>query len=366
MESRVINVGVVGCGEIAHRSYLPNLLSYDRCEVTAVCDLDPARARLAGETFGIAAWYGDYGRFLRESDVDVVVVLTINQAHAATTRAALEAGKHVLSEKMLANTVAEADELIDLAARKGVRLAVAPAVLVDEAIARAIHLVQQGAIGKVNLVRAHATGSGPASFATRFGDTSWFLRSGTGPMHENGVYALTTVTGMLGPARRVMALVGTANPEVTLRQGPMAGQTVKVEATDNWAVLLDWGDGTFANVDASYCALGQGAVPTEVFGRTGSLKIWPRTHPDPRLEYYHLDHEREVAGWVAAGRPGLGQGWDFGWSARHLVDVLVDGRDLLLTPEHHRHVIEIVEAAEASSREGRAIELKTTFAPKRL
>ena len=362
----MIKVGVVGCGEIAHRSYLPNLVSYHRCEVTAVCDLDPARARLAAEEFGVAAQYGDYDRFLREADVEMVVVLTINPAHAANARAALEAGKHVLSEKMLANTVAEADQLIELAGRRKVRLAVAPAVLVDPAIARAIRLVQQGAIGEVSLARAHATGPGPAYFQSRFGDTTWFLGAGTGPMHENGVYALTTLTGMLGPARRVMALVGTANPEVTLRLGPRAGETLKVESTDNWVVLLDWGDATFAHVDASYCALGAGAAPTEVFGRTGSLKIWPKAHDGPRLEYYHADPGRDVAGWVTAGPPELGREWDFGWSARHLVDVLVDGRDLLLAPEHHRHVIEIIEAAQASSREGRAIELKTTFEPKRL
>jgi predicted dehydrogenase len=362
----MIKVGVVGCGEIAHRSYLPGLVSHDGCTVTAVCDRDPERARLAGEAFGVAARYDDYDRFLGEADVEMVVVLTTNPAHAANARAALEAGKHVLSEKLLANTVAEADRLIELARRQGVRLAVAPAVLVDPAIARAIRLVQRGALGKINLARAQALGPGPAYFPSRFGDTAWFLGTGTGPMHENGVYALTTITGMLGPARRVVALVGTANPEVTLRAGPRAGETVAVASTDNWLVLLDWGDGTFAQVDASYCALGPAVAPTEVFGRTGSLRLWPRAHEGPRLEYYHADPEHDVAGWVTVGPPELGREWDFGWSARHLVDVLVDGRDLLLTPEHHRHVIEIIEAAEASSREGRAVELRTTFEPKQL
>jgi predicted dehydrogenase len=361
----VIKVGVIGCGHIAHRSYLPNLTACGKCDLTAVCDVDPARAKLAAEKFGIRAHYGDYDRFLREADIDMVVVLTINRAHAANTRAALEAGKHVVCEKMLANTVAEASQLIELAQEKQVRLAVAPAVMVDAAIARAIRLVQQGAIGKVSLARAHATGSGPAYFESYFGDPTWFLEAGTGPMHENGVYALTTITGLLGPARRVTALIGLAHPEVTLRVGPRAGQMIKVESSDNWVVLLDWGNGTFAHVDASYGVLGHGTAPTEVFGRTGSLKIWPRSHDGPRLEFYHSDPERDVAGWTVAGPPDLGREWDFGWSATHLVDVLVDGCDLLLTPEHHRHVIEIIEAAEASSREGRAIELKTTFEPKK-
>jgi predicted dehydrogenase len=366
LERTVIKVGVVGCGEIAHRSYLPNLTSYDRCRVTAVCDRDPARARSAGEAFGIAARYDDYDRFLQEADVEMVVVLTTNPAHAGNARAALEAGKHVLCEKLLANTVAEADQLIELARQRERRLAVAPAVLVDPAIARAIRLVQQGAIGKISLARAHATDAGPAYFRSRFGDTAWFLGAGTGPMHENGVYALTTLTGMLGPAKRVVALVGTANPEVRLRVGPRAGETIAVESTDNWIVLLDWGDATFAHVDASYCALGTGATPTELFGRTGSLRIWPKAHDGPRVEYYHADPERDVAGWVTVGPPELGREWDYGWSARHLVDVLANGRELLLAPEHHRHVIEIIEAAEASSREGRAVELRTTFEPKRL
>src|SRR5215472_16963965 len=111
-----VKVGVVGCGAVAHKSYLPGLSrSTERARVTAVCDADPARAERAAAAYNIPSHNSDYERFLREADVAMVVVLTRNVDHAAHVLAALRAGKHVCCEKLLANTAADATEIIDLA-----------------------------------------------------------------------------------------------------------------------------------------------------------------------------------------------------------------------------------------------------------
>jgi predicted dehydrogenase len=361
MASQRVKVGVVGCGDIAYRSYLPVLTQHSKAQVTAVCDALPDRAKAAAEAFGIAAHYGDYEQFLREADVEAVVILTINPAHAANTLASLRAGKHVCCEKMLAGTVAEADEIIAEADRRRLKLVVAPAVLLDAATQRVVELIQSGAIGKPTLVRGSAAGAGPATYWGYRSDPSWFYASGTGPMRDNGVYPLTTITGVLGPARRVTALVGTAVPEVKLYVGPRAGETVKVESPDNYVVLLDYGDGTFANVDASYVVHGQRPRPTEFFGSKGAVSLWSAWHEGARVELYHDDPQLGVGGWLPASRPNLGKDWTFGWAASHLVDCVAEDKEVVVSAKHHRHVMEIMEKAEQSSRDGRTLDLTTTF-----
>jgi predicted dehydrogenase len=357
-----VKVGVVGCGDVAHKSYLPALARYsERARLTAVCDADPARAERAAKTYGVPRFYSEYDRFLAEADVAMVVILTRNVDHAAHALAALRAGKHVCCEKLLANRVDEATEIIELAHARGLKLAVAPAVLLDPGVARAAQLIQGGAIGKVCLVRGHATGPGPASDPKQLGDPTWFYQSGSGALREQGVYPLTTVTGLLGPAKRVTALAGIAIPETPRRRGPVVGGTIHVEAPDNYVVLLDFGEGCIATVDASYCVRAERPAPTEIFGSTGSLNLWSWRHDGHRVEVFHENHDLGLADWIAAAPAGLGREWEYGWTATHLVDCLYDGRSVALTAEHHRHVVEIIEATESSAREGRTIELRTTF-----
>jgi predicted dehydrogenase len=361
MAAQTVKVGVVGCGDIAYRSYLPVLTKHPRAKVTAVCDALPDRAQAAADAFGIPSHYGDFDQFLREADVEAVVVLTVNPAHASNTLAALKAGKHVCCEKMLAGTVAEADEIIGEASRRNLKLVAAPAVLLDGALKRVIELVRAGSIGKPTLVRGSAAGAGPATYWGYRSDPSWFYARGTGPMRDNGVYPLTTITGVLGPAKRVTALVGIAVPEVKLYVGPRAGETVKVEAPDNYTLLLDYGAGTFVNVDASYVVHGQRMAPTDFFGSEGAVSLWPAWHDGARVELYHDNPSLGVSGWLPASDASLGKDWTYGWSAAHLVDCILDGKRVVVSAEHHRHVMEIMEKAEQSSREGKTLDLTTTF-----
>jgi predicted dehydrogenase len=357
-----IKVGVVGCGDVAHKSYLPALARYvERARVTAVCDADPARAARAAQTYGVPTFFTDYDRFLAEADVALAVVLTRNADHAAHVLAALRAGKHVCCEKLLANRVDEATEIIELARERGRKLAVAPAVLLDPGVRRAARLIEAGAIGKVCLVRGHATGPGPARDPKQIGDPTWFYQAGSGALREQGVYPLTTLTGLLGPAKRVTALAGIAIPEAPRRRGPVVGGTIRVEAPDNYVLLLDFGEGCFATVDASYCVRAERPAPTEIFGSTGSLNLWSWRHEGPRVELFSEDPDRDLADWIAAAPAGLGREWEYGWTATHLVDCLYEGRAVVLTAEHHRHVVEIIDAAETSASDGRTIALRTTF-----
>src|SRR4029434_2495465 len=113
---RTVHIGVVGCGEVAQRVYLPEFHRlHDKAALVAVCDRVEERARAAHQRFGARTYYTDLERFLRESDAEIVVNLTPHKAHVPVSMAALAAGRHVYTEKPLAQSVDDATQLIETA-----------------------------------------------------------------------------------------------------------------------------------------------------------------------------------------------------------------------------------------------------------
>src|SRR5262249_16740290 len=156
--------------------------------------------------------------------------------HAALARAALEAGKHVLVEKPMATTLEEADALIQLAERAGRHLMCAPFTTLSPTFQTIARRIQAGDIGQPCLARARYGWSGPWW-------SEWFYKPGGGCLFDLGVYCLTPLTGLLGPARRVTAMTGVAIPEREIN-----GRKIKVEAEDNAQVLLDFGQSAYGVV----------------------------------------------------------------------------------------------------------------------
>lgn len=124
--SKVYRVGVIGCGGIANGKHLPALSRQDKVQVVAFCDIIKERAEAAAEQYGSAdaAVYTDYQELLKDASIDIVHVLTPNDAHAEISIAALEAGKHVMCEKPMAKTAADAKRMAEAAKRTGKKLTI--------------------------------------------------------------------------------------------------------------------------------------------------------------------------------------------------------------------------------------------------
>lgn len=121
-----IKVGIIGCGGIANGKHMPNLAKNKDVEMTAFCDIIPEKAELAAEKFGSAdaKVYTDYKKLLKDESIDVVHVCTPNRSHSFITVAALEAGKHVMCEKPMAKTYAEAKKMLEASKRTGKKLTI--------------------------------------------------------------------------------------------------------------------------------------------------------------------------------------------------------------------------------------------------
>lgn len=378
-----LNVGIVGCGDIALKNYLPGTKALaGTVELVATCDTRYERAVRAAEEFGVEECraYGSIDELLHDPHVQGVEILTPWPYHYQLALAALQAGKHVYVQKPMCQTLEEAHRLIDEANRRGLVLAAAPPNMISPTMQRIRTLVQEGVIGKVALVYSHSSHGG-ATGPGRETDSEWFFMKEAGvwtSLVDMGVYGLHTVTGILGPAKRVTAFSGIAFRDRTFfspeRPEP---RRVQITAHDNGIVLLDWGEGTLGTVDGSFTMITREGPSLVLYGsdgvisssgRGGNFRLYRREEGGryPR-GWSEVNAEGEVvATGEAAGRASMYRagGRDRSQPAAdvaHWAECIAQGKKPILSAEHARHVVEIMEKAVIASETGQAQTLTTVF-----
>ena len=370
--SRELRVGVLGAGMIASHpgGVLPNLASLGtRLKVVAIASRTRTRAEEVAARFGIPHVRDSLTEMLAEDDPDVVVNLTPGPLHGETNLEILESGKHLISEKPLATTIAEADALIGIADSRDLLIVAAPPWMLDPRRVAARDLIRQGAIGRVAFARSRSSHAGPAAMSWP-ADPSWAYADGSGAVPEIGVYGITEVTGIFGPAKRVIAMSGITQDTRIAVGGLFDGRTIDVMADDNTLLLLDFGDATFAVVDATYNVTAASSPSLEVFGDRGTLNLydpfWAKRE-QPQIEVFQTDPVTGQSGWTVPDLSHLeSRQFEFDRLQRailvsHFVDCLDTGVKPVLSAEHARHSLEIMLGAQDSARAGCAVELETSF-----
>ncbi|MBB6669542.1 Gfo/Idh/MocA family protein [Cohnella nanjingensis] len=125
MERQILNVGIIGLGEVAQVIHLPVLEALpDQYRIAALCDVSPGLLAAMGEKYRIERLYADAFELVKQPDLDVVFVLNSDEYHSECAIAAANQGKHVLIEKPMCLTFAEADAILEAQARHGVKIMV--------------------------------------------------------------------------------------------------------------------------------------------------------------------------------------------------------------------------------------------------
>ena len=368
--SDVVRMGVVGAGSISVRGILPHLAQddiQDRVRMTAVCDPVPGRAQAAAEKFGIPAAFENYEELLGSGDVDAVTLASPIGVHYEQGKLAVERGVHVHFNKTMTTTVDEADELIALAKQRGVKLVPSPGQMLRPLYQQIRRLVLDGALGTLTWA---ATGAAFGQYheqeSVRHGDDvlsninpAWyFRRPGGGPLYDMTVYGLHTLTGILGPAKRVTAFSG-----VRIHQREFRGEMLPCDMDDNTLIILDFGDAFYAFV---YGAAAGGLPNTwspVIFGTKGVIngdKLNGQPIDYPGREMVEAEGGLSVLPHVVGSHRSIGEAHVFE-DIMQLVDWIREDKPTIVTAEHARHVIEIFDAAYRSARTGQAQELRTTF-----
>jgi len=342
-----IRLAFIGVGDVAERDYLPEWHRLaGQAEIVTVCGRNPERVRRIADEYRVPRWSTDY-REVVTGDVDAVVNLTPIGSHYDITLAALEAGRHVYTEKPVALSARDARKLRDAAAARKLVLVCAPSVLLFPQVVRVREFLSTGELGVVRAARAQALAGVPPWPGYR-SDPSPFFESGAGPLVDMGVYPLHVLTGLLGPASRVAAIATRSRDSFTVTEGPFTGKVVAVETEDEWQLLATVGD-CIASVEASFSTAGSAAADCELRGDRGSVAftLFDVSAPISVLRAGQDDWTEEP---VAHERDA---GPDHILGIRHLVECIRDGKDPIPNADHAIHVLEIIEAAREAAQTGR-------------
>ncbi|HNP21592.1 MAG TPA: Gfo/Idh/MocA family oxidoreductase [Panacibacter sp.] len=352
MPTNRLRVAIIGCGSVSNR-YLPQLLSSQLIQVVSLCDIKYDRAIAQNKQYNVnAETYPHIEKMLAGVPFDMMVTLTDMQMHGTLNKIAITAGKHVWSEKPMANTYAEGKALLDLAKSKGLRLWGAPAVVNSPQFAFMSKTIQEGKLGRISSAHGQYGHTGPIWSA-------FFYEKGGGSMPDLGVYNMATLTGLLGPAKSVMAMTSIVTAERTVDD---KGK-IKVEAEDNAHLLLEHDKNIISHVMCGFNFFdthGHEAGTTslhsiQLFGTEGNM----------RLLGYDWETNGVVLDTVSIQPPQLlctdkgGYEWQEG--ARVVGESMVKGIEPRINVEHALHVLEIIEAARKSSATGMKIKLQSTF-----
>lgn len=351
-KNRKIRVAIIGCGSVSNR-YVPHLQSSGLIEIVSLCDIKPERAEAQNQKYNIGAQtYPHIDALLKGVPFDMMVTLTDMQQHGSLNKKALMAGKHVWSEKPMANTYAEGKALLVLARQKKLRIWGAPAVVNSPQFAFMNQYIQSGKLGSICSAHGQYGHTGPNWSA-------FFYEKDGGSMPDLGVYNIATLTALLGPAKHIMAMLSIVTPERKVEDKGI----VKVEAEDNAHLLLDHGKGVISHIMCGFNyfdphgheAGNQSLHSIQIFGNKANIRL---VGYDWETNGVIVDDSWDEAPKLLCRDKGV-YVWQEG--ATKVGEALVNNTEPTINVEHALHVLEIIEAARISSATGKKIALKSTF-----
>lgn len=343
-----VGIGVIGSGVISD-TYLANLSSFPDVEVVIVGGRNVDRARIQAQKHSVARW-GTAADVLADPDVQVVVNLTTPAVHVEVSMAAIAAGKHVWTEKPIGLALAGVDTLLRSADAAGLRVGSAPDTVLGPGFQTAKRAIAQGLIGEPLFAQTSFQTQGPDLWHP---GPQFLFATGAGPLFDMGPYYFTALVSLLGPVDRVAAMGMKARGEREIRTGPQAGTRFPVQVPTTLQILASFESGHQAHSTLSFDSALERHGIIEIHGTEGSIVV-----PDPntftgRTAYVKplsslADGEAFVQPWIDVKQEGVVVGRGLG--LLEMVRAIAAGRPHIASGELGRHVLEILLAADESSR----------------
>lgn len=364
MEKKVYKVAVIGCGCFANAQYFNFISKETHAKCVAAVDIVEERAIEACEKYGIENHYKSVYELLEKCDFDIAIDAASIQAHHEINMAILGAGKHLVSQKPAAPTVELLTEQIELAKKMGVKFVCAPIHPMRYDLNIAKQIMADGAIGNAYYAKCNLSHGGPEYFQYRDADPSWFFEPGAGALVDMGVHGLQIVTSLFGPAKAFSCMAKVTTPVRTVRSGAYDGKKIKTDLLpDQYIITLDYGEGKMALVDTGFSQKASRSPQLEIFGEKGTISFVRPYMQNPVPDVYIDSPELGLRGWVTP------ESWvspperltSQCCCLRDLVRAIEGDKQPVLSPEHARHVLEIMCKIPEAIESGKTVKLETTF-----
>ena len=341
----MLKFALVGCGRIAKRhSELLGLGQIPNATLSAVCDIDEAKAQKLASQFGVPA-FTDMHRMMTDADVDVVVILTESGRHAEHTCALAKYGKHIVVEKPMALSLDDADAMIRVCDLAGIKLFVVKQNRFNVPVVQLRKALEQGRFGKLVLGTVRVRWSRDQKYYDQ--DSwrgTWALDGGV--LTNQASHHVDLLEWMMGDVESVYAMTTTA--------------LVNIESEDTAVVALRFRNGALGVIEAttavrpkdlegSVSVLGEGGS-VEIGGfAVNQMKTWQFTQPSPGDE--------DVITKYSVNPPNV---YGFGHQAyyEHVVDCILNRKTQLVDGLQGRKSLELISAIYESVETGQEVHLR--------
>ena len=357
--AKTYGVGIMGAGNISS-AYLRLAPLFKGLEVRAVADILPEAAKKRADEFNVKAQTPD--ELLKNSEIDVVVNLTIPSTHYQVTMDALSAGKHAYSEKPFVLTLEEGKSVRAAAAERKLQVGSAPDTFMGGAHQQVRQIIDSGKLGKITSGTTHVMSRGMEHWHP---NPDFFFQVGAGPVLDIGPYYVTDLIQLLGPVRRVTAFTGMARTEreVTTPNSPYKGTKIKVGTPTTIHGVLEFHSGAIVTIGASWDVSSHGHHNIELYGTEGTVyvpdpnffggdvivtdvggtksKVEPWNHP------FGIPNQDTRANYRTAGLADMMQAVETGRTARCGLDVAL-------------HAVDVMTSLLKAGEQGQVLTLTTT------
>ncbi|MGL3607165.1 Gfo/Idh/MocA family protein [Rhizobium sp. G187] len=344
-----IGIGIIGCGNISS-TYLKGLAHFPILKICGIADLNPDLAQARAAEFGVPACSID--ALHADPDVAIIVNLTVPKAHVEVGLKALDAGKHVYSEKPLGVTFGEGKRLLDRANARGLRVGSAPDTFLGGAHQTARAVVDAGAIGQP---------IGGTAFFMCPGHERWhpnpdfYYEAGGGPMLDMGPYYITDLVNLLGPVEKVAGFATKVRDTRRIGSEPRRGEVIPVDVPTHVTGLMSFVNGAVVQITMSFDVAGHRHTPLEIYGTDATLIV-----PDPN----HFGGDLFLLPLVgeAQGKPVTLPYAEGNWRSLGVADMafaIANNRPHRANGDLALHVLEVMEAFQTASDRGETVAMTT-------
>lgn len=360
-KSTVLKVGIIGCGGIANGKHMPSLAKLSNVQMTAFCDIVKEKAEEAAKKFGTsdAKVYSDYKELLKDKTIDVIHVCTPNKSHADITVDSLEAGKHVMCEKPMAKTAADARRMVEAAKRTGKKLTIGYQNRFRQDSLYLNKVCRSGELGEIYFAKAHAI--------RRRAVPTWgvFLNEeeqGGGPLIDIGTHALDLTLWMMNNYEP-KSVMGAAYYKLGKKKDAAnawgSWDPDKFTVEDSAFGFITMEDGSTIVLESSWAInnLQVGEAITTLCGTEGGADMWEglRINGEKYGKLYTTEPDMKATGVAFYSSISLDPQ---DMEAKSWIDCIINNTEPLVKPEEALVVTEILEAIYKSSKTGKAVYFK--------
>ncbi len=357
--NRTVKIGIIGCGGIANGKHMPSLAQVEGVEMVAFCDLIIEKAESAAKKFGTpdAKVYTDYKELLKDDSIEVVHVLTPNRSHADISVDSLYAGKHVMCEKPMAKTAADAKRMLDAAKETGKKLTIGYQHRQKVQSEYAKEYIDTGALGEIYYANCYAI--------RRRGTPNWgvFLNEyeqGGGPIIDIATHSLDLTLYLMNNYEPAMVLGKThkclEHPEAGNVWGDNGVSTTPLEEAATAMIVMK--NGATIMLETSWALNTDSPIEEGSCRLCGSKEGLSIINNELKINKVELNRQTETNVNLSAGGVAFYSGaasTPAATEARNWINSIRNDTAPIVLPEQAYVVSQILEAIYTSSKTGKAV-----------